>query len=169
MSQYVTYILLETRIVWIGPSSKRTFHVLRLVVHPRHRTMKHQREKTAEVEPTAARSIPDTTANQPRNEHHKLYFGAGRVSTFSCPACHFIKKIVLTFLSTKCVTAQIEVISCHDVAICHIHIVRETYCLDRAKLKKNISCFETCGSPTPQDNETPEGEDGGNGTNGGEE
>ena len=119
------YILLEKRIVWIGPRLQRTFHVLRLVVHPRHRTMKHKMEETemaAEITPTR---IPDTTANQPRNEHHKLYFGARRVSTFSRPACHFINRIVLTFLSTKCVTVQIEVISCHHVAICHIHV---TYC-----------------------------------------
>ena len=45
---------------------------------------------------------------------------------------------------------------------CMLHIVRETYCLDRAKFTKNISCFETCGSPTPQENET---QDGGNGDN----
>ena len=55
MSQYVTYILLEKRIVWIGPSLKGTFHVLRLVVHPRHRTMKHQR---------TLRCFPEGTANQ---------------------------------------------------------------------------------------------------------
>ena len=41
-----------------------------------------------------------------------------------------------------------------------LHIVRETYCLDRAKFTKNISCFETCGSPTPQDDETQDGGDG---------
>ena len=46
-----------------------------------------------------------------------------------------------------------------------LHIVRETYCLDRAKFTKNISCFETCGSPTPQDNETQDGGDTASGGN----
>ena len=48
-----------------------------------------------------------------------------------------------------------------------LHIVRETYCLDRAKFTKNISCFETCGSPTPQDK--PEGVDTASGGDGGQE
>ena len=44
----------------------------------------------------------------------------------------------------------------HILPSCHIHIVRETYCLDRAKFTKNMSCLETCGWPTSQDNQPPE-------------